>query len=133
MYPAHHYVGIESCHPLPLCLPLVLTDDNEEPTSYSIASKYPHWRNAMLNEFNALIKQITRSLVPASMNSNVVGCKWTFKIKKKVDGIVERHKACLVAKGYNQCFGIDFDVTFSLVVKPPTICLVLSTALNQNW
>ena len=92
------YVGIVSRHPLPLCFQAVLTDDNEEPTSYSIASKYRHWRNAMLHEFNALIKQITSSLVPASMESNVVGCKWVFKIKKKADSIFEHHKACLVAK-----------------------------------
>lgn len=43
-----------------------------------------------------------------------------FKIKRRADGTVEGYKACLIAKGYNQHFGIDFDETFSLVVKPAT-------------
>lgn len=127
------YVGFASRHPLPMCLQAIVTGKDEEPTCYSIVFKSSHWRKAMLDEFNVLLKQTTWSLVPASVAPNVVGCKWVFIVKRRADGTVERHKARLVAKGFNQLFGLDFDKTFSPVVKPPTIRLVFSITINRNW
>ena len=127
------YTGLSTRHPLPTCLHTVIQNLDVEPTCYTEASKFPHWQTAMLDEFNALLKQRTWSLVPASKATNLVGCKWVFKVKKKADGTIERYKARLVAKGYNQKYGIDYDETFSLVIKPPTIRLVLSLAINRGW
>ncbi|KAE8679934.1 Phospholipase D p1 [Hibiscus syriacus] len=63
----------------------------------------------------------------------IVGCKWLFKVKKKPDGYVKRHKACLVAKGYSQVTGCDFKETYSHVVKFPTLNAVLAFAIAKNW
>jgi hypothetical protein len=62
-----------------------------------------------------------------------VGCRWVYKLKRHSDGTIARYKARLVAKGYHQQQGLDYEETFSPVVKPATIRLVLSIAAQQSW
>lgn len=104
-----------------------------ELTLFTIVNKSPAWREAMAHELNALAQNNTWVLVPLSHDHYVIGCKWIYKIKKKVDGSIERYKAHLVAKGYNQEAGIDYHETFSPVVKPTTIRVVLSLATSRKW
>lgn len=87
----------------------------------------------MTEEFTTLTKNNTWSLVPSTNAPNVVGCKWVFRVKYKVDGSLDRLKARLVAKGFNQRPGIDYVETFSPVVKPATIRLLLSLAISHGW
>jgi hypothetical protein len=58
---------------------------------------------------------------------------WVFKVKRKADGTLDKYKARLVAKGYKQRYGIDYEDTFSLVVKAATIRIVLSIVVSQVW
>jgi hypothetical protein len=85
----------------------------------------------MDNEFGALLKNQTWHLVPPKSRANVIDCKWIYKIKKKSDSSVDRYKARLVAKGFNQRYGIDYEDTFSPVVKVATIQIVLSIAVSR--
>jgi hypothetical protein len=62
-----------------------------------------------------------------------VGCKWVYKLKHNSDGSIARYKARLVAKRFHQQQGIDFDETFSPVIKPPTVRLILSLAVSLQW
>lgn len=102
-----------------------------EPTTVTQALKDPQWCRAMSKEYDALVRNGTWELVPADPSHNVVGCKWIFHIKRHSDGSVDRFKARLVAKGFHQRPGVDYHDTFSPVVKPTTIRLVLSLAVSQ--
>uniref|UniRef100_A0A2N9FVX0 Uncharacterized protein n=1 Tax=Fagus sylvatica TaxID=28930 RepID=A0A2N9FVX0_FAGSY len=104
-----------------------------EPPNLTITSKIPEWTAAMRDEFDALQRQNTWSLVPQSAGHNVIGCRWVFKLKQNSDGSISRYKARLVAKGFHQQPGLDFDETFSPVVKPPTVRIVLSLAAQHQW
>ena len=64
-------------------------DSKIEPTCYSQAQKDPQWRSAMVDEFNASVRNHTWKLVPASPNMNVIGKKWVFLIKGKPDGSMD--------------------------------------------
>ena len=113
-----------SKHPLPQTI---------EPTSVSQAISQPHWCEAMSTELTALMKHGTWDLVLPPSNCTPVGCKWVFRVKRHADGSVDRFKACLVAKGYDQRPGIDYKETFSPMVKPASIRTVLSIVVMKGW
>ena len=104
-----------------------------QPVSVTAALEDPRWRAAMDAELAALHRNETWSLVPAPAGINLIDSRWVFKIKRNPDGTVERYKARLVAKGFKQRHGIDYDDTFSPVVKPTTIRVLLSLAVTQGW
>jgi hypothetical protein len=92
----------------------------------------PQWKAAMEFEFSALVRNKTWRLVPPAVGHNLIDFKWVYKSKHKEDGSIDRYKAHLVAKGFKQHYGIDYDDTFSLVVMFATIHLVLSIAASQG-
>ncbi|GJS16754.1 ribonuclease H-like domain-containing protein [Tanacetum coccineum] len=103
------------------------------PKSYSNAFRDPNWYRAMLDEYNALIKNNTWVLIPRPPDTNIVRSLWLFRHKHNADGSLNRYKARLVANGSTQIIGIDVDETFSPVVKPDTIRTMLSLAIFRHW
>ncbi|KAK1411971.1 hypothetical protein QVD17_32863 [Tagetes erecta] len=112
---------------------LTALDKSVVPNSYKEASKDPNWIHAMNMEMEALSRNDTWVMTDLPKGRKPVGCKWVFKIKHNPDGQVARYKARLVAKGYSQKEGIDFDETFSPVVKMVTIRCVISLAVQNDW
>jgi hypothetical protein len=105
-----------------------------EPTCYSKAANDPRWKTAMSAEFAALVSNKTWTLCPRPPHRHVIHNKWVYKIKMHADGSVERFKARLVAKGFEHQSWIDYIETFSHVIKPATIRLMLAlTGPFANW
>jgi hypothetical protein len=104
-----------------------------EPHTLTEALSDPNWCHAMEEEYIALIQYKTWLLVPPVSNKNLIDCKWVYRIKKRSDGTIDRYKARLVAKGFKQRYGLDYEDTFSPVVKIATIRTVLSLAVSHGW
>ncbi|KAM1873468.1 hypothetical protein ACFX13_007300 [Malus domestica] len=104
-----------------------------EPTCFSQANTFPEWRTAMANEFNALQRAGTWTLVPRTASMNILPNKWVFRIKQNSDGSIQRYKARLVANGFHQQPGLDYGETFSPVVNHSTIRLILALSVQFQW
>ena len=104
-----------------------------EPKTYKEACQSECWLKAMKSELDALAKNGTWSIVDLPHNVKPIGSKWVYKIKHKADGSIERYKARLVSKGYNQVEGVDFFDTFSPVAKLTTVRILLAIASIKNW
>lgn len=104
-----------------------------EPTTVTTALKDPKWLQAMKEEYSALLKNNTWQLVSLPPGKSVIGCKWIFRVKQHSDDSIDRYKARLVAKGFHQTPGFDFSETFSPVIKPVTVQIVLSIAITKGW
>ena len=74
------------------------------------------WMTAMDRELESLGINDVWDLVELPEDRKAVGSKWVFKLKMNADGSVERYKARLVAQGFTQKFGVDYDETFCPVV-----------------
>jgi histone deacetylase 1/2 len=75
------------------------------PVSHRDALREPSWRAAMAEEFFALCQTSTWTFVPRPLGVNIVGSKWVFKTKHRPDGLIDKHKARLVACGFTQQHG----------------------------
>lgn len=104
-----------------------------EPRTVKQALSSPDWLAAMKDEYDALMRNNTWSLVELPLHRKAIGCKWVYRIKENSDGSINKYKARLVAKGFHQQHGFDYHETFSPVVKPVTIRMILTLALPYRW
>ena len=101
---------------------------NIEPKNVKEALTDENWIEAMQEELEQFLRNKVWNLVPRPMNTNIIGTKWIFKNKSDEFGTIIRNKARLVAQGYTQVEGIDFDETFAPVARLESIRLLLSIA-----
>lgn len=87
-----------------------------------------------MRSFAALDHQGTWDLVPLPSHVVPITSKWLFKIKRKSDGSIERYKARLVARGFQQAQGRDYDETFAPIAHMTTIVhTLIAVAATSNW
>jgi hypothetical protein len=104
-----------------------------EPTCFEQAVGNRKWDNAMDEEMAVLDFNATWELVALPKDKKAIGCKWVYKVKHNVDGSVNRYKARLIAKGYAQTNGIDYDETYSPVAKMTTVKAIIAMAVAKGW
>ena len=103
----------------------------DTPSTYKQAMRSPlksKWQETTSDEFNGLTEMGTWILVSPPKNRNVIKCKWVFTVK--ADG---RYKAQVVAKGFTQEHGIDYEETFSPVTRYELIHYLLAHAALEDW
>jgi hypothetical protein len=90
------------------------------------------WKEAVQDEYDSLINNKTWSLTKLPPNRTAIKSRWTFKVKPGVKDSASRYKVRLVAKGYSQRPGIDYEETFAPVAKQTTLRVVLSYVAAQD-
>ena len=90
------------------------------------------WKEALDAEYSSLINNETWELVPPPLDANIVGSKWVLKVKRDANGNINRYKARLVAQGYSQTQGIDYEEVFSPVARYSSIRTLLALANAYN-
>ncbi|KAH9783400.1 Integrase catalytic domain-containing protein [Citrus sinensis] len=104
-----------------------------EPKSFADAENDESWIMAMQEELNQFERNNVWELVPNPEHQSIIGTKWVFRNKMDESGVVVRNKARLVAQGYNQEEGIDFDETFAPVARLESIRMLLAYACHKDF
>ncbi|GJX67616.1 retrovirus-related pol polyprotein from transposon TNT 1-94 [Tanacetum coccineum] len=104
-----------------------------EPKNVNEALKDESWVVAMQEELNQFVANDVWELVPLPISQSVIGTKWVFRNKLDENGIVSRNKARLVAQGYNQQEGIDYDETYAPVARLESIRILLAIACANDF
>ncbi|KAI3714876.1 hypothetical protein L6452_21836 [Arctium lappa] len=97
------------------------------------ALRDPNWINSMQEELTEFERNKVWNLVPRPYDKTVIGTKWVYRNKLDENGIVTRNKARLVAQGYRQEEGMDYDETFALVAWFEEIRLFLAYAVHKDF
>nr|GEV73511.1 retrovirus-related Pol polyprotein from transposon TNT 1-94 [Tanacetum cinerariifolium] len=105
----------------------------KEPKKVFEALKHPGWVDSMQDELNQFARNKVWILVLAPYGKTIIGSKWVFRNKRDEIGIVIKNKARLVAQGYNQQEGIDYDETFAPVARLEAIRIFLAFATYMNF
>jgi hypothetical protein len=135
----HHYTHHPRPSPPSTSSPSVPTEPScsavslSEPSTYRDAVAPPEWQFAMAEEIAALEHTGTWNLVPRPPSTLPITCKWVYKIKTRSDGSIERYKARLVAHGFQQQYGRDYEETLAPIAHRTTVHTLIAVAFVRRW
>jgi hypothetical protein len=112
---------------------LHLACDDGEPRSFAEAERHAAWCATMQSKMNAVEKNCTWELADLPRGHSAITLKWVFKLKRDEAGAIIKHKARLVARGFVQREGIDFDDTFAPVARMESVRLLFALAAWEDW
>lgn len=104
----------------------------DEPDNYTQAAKGNEWKKAMQSEIDAVERNGTWELTELPQNRKPIDLKWIYKLKRDASRNIIKHKAIIVAKGYVQKQGVDFDEVFAPVTRIETIRILLALAAKET-
>jgi hypothetical protein len=104
-----------------------------EPKNIEEAETDEFWLMAIKDELNQFERNNVWTLVPRPTHQSIIGTKWVFRNKKDEKSFIIRNKARLVAQGFNQEEGIDYEETFAPVARLEAIRMLLAFACHKNF
>ncbi len=93
----------------------------------------PAWVDAMVEEYDSIVRNSAWEIVPRPEGKSVVGSRWIYKVKQVADGSVEKYKAIFVSRGFSRIEGIDYEETFAPVARYSSIRTILSLSAQMGW
>ncbi|XP_073364593.1 retrovirus-related Pol polyprotein from transposon TNT 1-94 [Aegilops tauschii subsp. strangulata] len=112
---------------------LQLACEDGEPRSFAEAERDAAWRAAMQLEMDAVEQNRTWELADLPRGHHTITLNWVFKLKRDGAGAIIKHKARLVARGFLQQEGVDFDDAFAPVARMESVRLLLALAAQEGW
>ena len=104
-----------------------------EPYSFEEAVQEPTWVDAMVEEYDSIVRNSAWEIFPKPVGKSVVGSRWIYKVKQDADGSIEKYKARFVAWGFSQIEGIDYEETFAPVARYSSIRTILDLSVQMGW
>jgi len=114
---------------------LTTIEADQDPSSYKEAMSRPDhekWKEAMECEMLALAKNGTWVLVDRPKDKNIVSNRWVLRIKRNPDGSIDRYRARLVARGFSQVYGVDYNDTYAPVVNTSAVRMLFAFSTIMN-
>ena len=112
---------------------LMSTSIVTEPSSFQEVVQEPTWVDAMVEEYDSIVRNRDWEIVPRLVDKSMVGLRWIYKVKQASDGSVEKYKAKFVARGFSQIEGIDFEETFASIARYYSISTILALSSQMGW
>ena len=92
-----------------------------EPSPFEEVVEDLVWVDAMVEEYDSIVRNSAWEIFPRTEGKSVVGSRWIYKVKQAADRSVEKYKARFVSRGFSQIEGIDYEETFAPVARYSSI------------